>query len=391
MPTRRHSTCSDRPSTTWSGATPAPGSSTSRSEAWSTRCSRSSAPAGAGPATWRCSAAATASPPWPRRGRPGNHDVEGGALLLAEAPSEFAPTGPGSEGDDGAVAPAPLGRRLRRLTSVTHELLAAETVEEVAGIVTDHMMNAAGATVASISLVVDDHTLALIGIRGGREGVASRWATYGLDSNTPAAESARTGQPLYVDREEFARRYPDLEAAGPGNRSILCLPLVVSAGRVLGVVSLSFPGRRQIDEAEHLFLRLLADTCAMTIDRIEAQRSGGRPRGQAELPGRGEREAVQRPRLRGDADRGGRGGGALVRRLVRDLARGGRPAAQRRGRAHPPRADRAGRGAAGEVPRTTRRPTRAATACSAPGRASWCPRSATSCSSRPPGTRSTCG
>jgi serine phosphatase RsbU (regulator of sigma subunit) len=202
-----------------------------------------------------------------------SHDgTDGGALLLAEAPSGFAPGGDGA-GDDEGIAPLPLGRRLRRLASVTNELLGAETVEQVASIVTDHMMNAAGATVASISLLVDDQTLALMGIRGGREGVANRWATYALDSNTPAAESVRTGQPLYVDREEFARRYPDLEAAGPGNRSILCLPLTVSAGRVLGVVSLSFPGRRQIDEAENLFLRLLVDTCAMTIDRIEAQRA----------------------------------------------------------------------------------------------------------------------
>ncbi len=202
-----------------------------------------------------------------------SHDgVDGGALLLAEVPSGFPPTGAAPD-DEQDAAPLPLGRRLRRLASVTSELLSAESVEEVSAIVTDHMMNAAGATVASISLLVDAHTLALMGIRGGREGVASRWATYGLDSNTPAAESARTGQPLYVDREEFARRYPDLEAAGPGNRSILCLPLAVSEGRVLGVVSLSFPGRRQIDEAEHLFLRLLADTCAMTLDRIEAQRA----------------------------------------------------------------------------------------------------------------------
>ncbi len=202
-----------------------------------------------------------------------SHDgVDGGALLLAEVPTGFPPVGAAPDDEEEAAAPLPLGRRLRRLASVTSELLSAESVEQVSAIVTDHMMNAAGATVASISLLVDDKTLALMGIRGGLEGVASRWATYGLDSNTPAAESVRTGQPLYVDREGFARRYPDLEAAGPGNRSILCLPLAVS-GRVLGVVSLSFPGRRQIDEAEHLFLRLLADTCAMTLDRIEARRA----------------------------------------------------------------------------------------------------------------------
>ena len=198
--------------------------------------------------------------------------VDSGVLLLAEGPRGLFAEGEPDDEEE-VAAPLPLGRRLRRLASVTDELLAAETVERVADIVTDHMMNAAGATVASMSMMVDHETLALLSIRGGLEGVASRWATYPLDSNTPAAESARTGRALYLDRDEFARRYPELESAGPGHRSILCLPLRVSAGRVIGVVSLSFPGRRQIDEAEHLFLRLLADTCAMTLDRIEAQRA----------------------------------------------------------------------------------------------------------------------
>ena len=68
-------------------------------------------------------------------------------------------------------------------------------------------------------------------------------------------------------------RYPDLGGFADGTGSILCLPLVVAGGRVLGAVSLSFPGRRALSEAENLFLQLLADTCAMTLDRVEAQRA----------------------------------------------------------------------------------------------------------------------
>ena len=62
-----------------------------------------------------------------------SHDGgDGGALLLAEAPTGLAPSGE-SAGDDEAVAPLPLGRRLRRLASVTNELLTAETVEAGGG------------------------------------------------------------------------------------------------------------------------------------------------------------------------------------------------------------------------------------------------------------------
>jgi hypothetical protein len=187
-----------------------------------------------------------------------------GALVLVEGTDEsHDPYAPGQ----------PLGTRLRRLAEVTSELLAADDVEAVSAIVTDHMMKAAGATSASLSLLVDEHTLALLALRGGLEEAASRWATYPLTSNIPTAESARTGRPVVVRRDEVEERYPELGGFADGTGSLLCLPLTGAGGRPLGSVSLSFPGRRELNEAEHLFLRLLADTCAMTIGRIEAQRA----------------------------------------------------------------------------------------------------------------------
>jgi serine phosphatase RsbU (regulator of sigma subunit) len=197
---------------------------------------------------------------WTRLG----DEADGGALVLVEGTDEAVdPYAPGQ----------PLGSRLRRLADVTSELLAAEDIDGVSAIVTDHMMKAAGATAASLSLLVDDATLALMALRGGMEDTASRWATYPLASEVPSAVSARTGRPVLARREDVAERFPDLGPIAEGTGSILCLPLVVTGGRVLGVVSLSFPGRRQLSEAEHLFLRVLADTCAMTIDRVDAQRA----------------------------------------------------------------------------------------------------------------------
>ena len=109
-------------------------------------------------------------------------EVDGGALMLIEGTDESSdPYAPGQ----------PLGTRLRRLAKVTSELLAADDVEAVSAIVTDHMMKAAGATAASLSLLVDEETLALMALRGGLEETASRWATYPLASNVPTAESAR--------------------------------------------------------------------------------------------------------------------------------------------------------------------------------------------------------
>ena len=194
---------------------------------------------------------------------PLTEQADGGALVLIEGTDEATdPYAPGQ----------PLGSRLRRLAAVTSELLVAADVDAVSAIVTDHMMKAAGATAASLSLMVDDETLALMALRGGLEETASRWATYPVASNVPTAESIRTGRPVLVRRDDVDERYPALGGFADGTGSILCLPLV-AGGRVLGAVSLSFPGRRALSEAENLFLQLLADTCAMTLDRVAAQRA----------------------------------------------------------------------------------------------------------------------
>ncbi|HCB06073.1 MAG TPA: hypothetical protein DEQ43_17830 [Nocardioides bacterium] len=196
---------------------------------------------------------------WTRLG--GDAD-SGGALVLVEGVVESG---------DPYAAGQPLGTRLRRLADVTSELLTAEDVDAVCAIVTDHMMSAAGATAASLSLVEGD-SLHLIALRGGLEDTIERWRSLPLAANVPGAECARTGRTVFVRREELPQRYPELPIAD-GTGSILCLPLTVTAGRVLGTVTLSFPGRREVGEAEHLFLRLLADACAMTVARLEAQRA----------------------------------------------------------------------------------------------------------------------
>jgi PAS domain S-box-containing protein len=187
----------------------------------------------------------------------GDGDVIG-ALLLVE---------------DGATSGSRsrrLADRLARLARVTAELLFAEDVDAVTKIVINHMADAAGATVASLSMLVDDDTLVLVGLRGGLEGAAARWATYPVAADTPAGETVRTGRPLVMSgRSEIRGRYPELESAAEGERSMVCLPLRIGT-RVIGVVTMSFPGRRTFDGAEMEFFHLLADTCAQALDRMQA-------------------------------------------------------------------------------------------------------------------------
>ncbi|HET6626815.1 MAG TPA: SpoIIE family protein phosphatase [Nocardioidaceae bacterium] len=186
-----------------------------------------------------------------------------GALLIAQ------------DGAPGRAKPrqtARFGERLARLARVAAELVMADHVEAVTKIVISHAADAAGATIASLSLLADKDTdtLVLQGLRGGLDGAASRWATYPVHANTPVSEAVRTGhQVLLIGNAQIRERYPDLESAATGERTMICLPLKVTT-RTIGAISLSFPGLRHLDAAELEFLGILADICAQALDRIKA-------------------------------------------------------------------------------------------------------------------------
>lgn len=190
--------------------------------------------------------------------RLGDAHEPAGAVLLVE---------PDAAGWAGAGQP--VSGRLRLLAEVTAELKEAEDLAAVAAVVADVLRTAAGATVAALSLVEDDR-LRLLVLRGGLEDVDDEWRSLPLSADLPGTECVRTGAPVLVTREEAATRYPDLPLLD-GTGSVLCLPLLAGDERVLGAVSLSFPVGRELGEAEHAFLALLVDACAMTVDRVSAQ------------------------------------------------------------------------------------------------------------------------
>jgi len=164
-----------------------------------------------------------------------------------------------------------LADRLARLARVAADLGRAEDVETVTKVVVSQAADAVGSTVASLSLLADEETLELVGLRGAREGMAERWATYSIHDATPASDVARTGEMLLLSGcEAIKARYPVLEGAVAGQRSILGLPLRV-LGRTIGVITLSFPGRLAVDAAELEFYGILADSCAQALERIRAR------------------------------------------------------------------------------------------------------------------------
>jgi PAS domain S-box-containing protein len=169
-----------------------------------------------------------------------------------------------------------LADRIAGLARVAAELAIAEDLDTVTKVVIAEAADAMGATVGSLSLLVGPDTLSLAGLRGGLEGAAGRWTRYSVHDPTPAGDVVRSGEPLVlIGRDAIAERYPDLERAAEGERSMIVLPLRLT-GRTIGVVTWSMPGRRRIDVAEMEFYGVIADSCAQAIERIRAQQESVR-------------------------------------------------------------------------------------------------------------------
>ena len=157
------------------------------------------------------------------------------------------------------------------LARVTAELIQADSADAVTRIVVEHSSVAVGATLATLSLRVDDDVIRLMGIRGGLVDDPEAFATFPMSMSTPSADVIRSGDRLMISgRDAILAAYPDTPRIDRGERSLLVLPLNTASG-TLGAIGLSFPGRREFAAAELDFLDILADSCAQALLRIRAE------------------------------------------------------------------------------------------------------------------------
>ena len=172
-------------------------------------------------------------------------------------------------GQRGPRLPRQVGENLAQLARVTSELTTASSVEAVTKIVTHHMADALGATIAGLALVEGDHAR-LLGVRGIGAPEAAQWEVIPLEQATTVTDVIRTGRRLVLaGAEAIAAHYPELPTASRGERTTVTVPLRV-AGRTRGCIHLSIPGSGEPHPAELEFLDILADTCAQAFERIEA-------------------------------------------------------------------------------------------------------------------------
>ena len=158
---------------------------------------------------------------------------------------------------------------LTHLARVTAELTTADSVDAVSKIVTYHIADAVGATVAALALR-DGDWVDVVALRGMASQEAARWERFPFALPTPASEVMRTGHRVVCRGAAALRsRYPGLDVSPVGEPTVVALPLRAT-GAVTGAITLSIPDPHVPAPAELDLLDIMADACAQAFERIEA-------------------------------------------------------------------------------------------------------------------------
>ncbi len=153
-----------------------------------------------------------------------------------------------------------------RLADISVRLAAASLPREVTDITAEAGVRVLGATAASVVIATGDE-LEVISSLGYAAEAVDRWRTFDRSHPSPLAECIRTGEPIFLEsRADAVARYGDLAEAADAHHAWAALPLI-SHGRVLGGLGLSFATAAPLTAARRVAITTLAAQCAQALER----------------------------------------------------------------------------------------------------------------------------
>lgn len=166
------------------------------------------------------------------------------------------------------------GDRSERLQAITAAIADAVTTEQVFEAVVDHVGAALSAATSALLLSRPEQGVAqLVRANGYSPEARAFLASTPLDTaeTFPALDALRTGEPLWIARQEDIRaRYPHLAPVMSPGRSycVACLP-VVAQGRTLGALAFTFDAPRgPLTDDDKDFLLLAARHSGQALERL---------------------------------------------------------------------------------------------------------------------------
>jgi serine phosphatase RsbU (regulator of sigma subunit) len=171
--------------------------------------------------------------------------------------------------------------RLERLQSLTAALSRAVSQEDVANVLVAQAIRATDATAASVSIVTEDQDALNILASSGYEFMSQEgWERWPISVDHPLGEAARTGEPRWTEkRAELLREHPGLGSTPGIDRfgAFAALPLL-SAGRVIGAIGLSFQEDRAFPDDEREHLLTMTGQVAVALERARLYEEADRAR-----------------------------------------------------------------------------------------------------------------
>ena len=161
--------------------------------------------------------------------------------------------------------------RLRRLAGVALELVNAESLEDLAEIVSDHGVDVLGADGAALAVPDEDGLrVAVSSRRGGRARVAYHHLS--PDSPLPVAHVWRTGQRLVLpDPESGLALAPGTEqwCADTRRDALVVVPLRLSENR-LGSLAVTWEDQLKVADDDLDLIEAFAAQCAQALQRVSS-------------------------------------------------------------------------------------------------------------------------
>ncbi len=159
--------------------------------------------------------------------------------------------------------------RILRMQRATAALSEALTPADVAGVVMREAMDAVSAAQGLVTVTSKDPSwLEILGSRNLPPSAVERLARFPSDAPLPSAEAYRTAAPVWIETPEvLLARYPSAFQRPEATAQALATLPLLSRGRVLGVLSLTFTTPRAFTADERAFLQDLAGQTAQALER----------------------------------------------------------------------------------------------------------------------------
>ena len=161
--------------------------------------------------------------------------------------------------------------RAAGLQDLTAALSEALTPQAIADVIVEKGFSLVGSRIGSISLLeADGETLRILNLHTVPNAVRENFMELARTAPTHVTDAIRTQQPVWIrNLDEYRAKYPEMVErlqSTTHSQAIASLPLL-SNGRLIGAIGMSFPQPRRFDDEDREFLQTIASQCAQAMQR----------------------------------------------------------------------------------------------------------------------------